>query len=83
MSSQPTLLERSVLDARSARDAPGFQIVVERHGHGAQVWHWYLLDEGAPSPTAAPLAASKQGFRSAEEAYDAATSQLKQLQQTS
>lgn len=64
---------------RFGKKDPSIQIVVERRGYGSTVWYWRLLNE-EQHPAAKPLAASTCGFRSAEEAYASATSNLKRIQ---
>ena len=55
------------------------QTVVERRGYGSSVWFWRLVDDRPAAPPK-PLGEATSGYRSAQCAYEAAKSSVRQMQ---
>lgn len=57
------------------------RIVVERRGRGSSAWFWRLFDD-RPGFDLKALHEASSGYRSPEDAYDAAQTVRRQLKQT-
>ena len=65
---------------RSRFTASDIQIVVERRGYGSRAWWWRLIED-LPGAKLNPLGEADHGYRSAECAYEAAQSSLREMRQ--
>lgn len=57
------------------------RIMVERRGHGSSGWYWRLFDD-RPGFELKTLQEASSGYRSAEDAYDAAKIAVRQTKLT-